>query len=329
MLDVAAPVLQSSVPGAVVDSVDVPLQLLTTVTAGAAGVVLGAAVPLPDALVQPSTVWVTEYAPALVTVMLGVAAPVLHSKVPAAVVDKVDDPQSLTTVTTGAAGVVFGAAVPLPDALVQPLTVWVTVYVPALVTVMLGVTAPVLHSSVPAAVVDNVDDPQLSATVTAGVAGVDLGAAVPLPDALVQPFTVWVTVYVPAVVTVMLDVEAPVLHSSVPAAVVDKVEVPLQLLTTVTAGAEGIVLGAAVPLPDALVQPLTVWVTVYVPALVTVMLEVAAPVLHSSVPLAVVDNVEDPQLSTTFTAGAAGVDLGAAVPLPDALVQPFTVWVTV
>jgi hypothetical protein len=120
-----------------------------------------------------------------------------------------------------------------------------------------------------------------------------------------------------------------VLHNSVPAAVVDKLDVPLQLLTTVTTGVAGGVLGAAIPLPDALVQPFTVWVTVYVPALVTVILGVTAPVLHNSVPAAVVDNVEDPQLSDMVTAGAAGVDLGAAVPLPDALVQPFTDWVTV
>jgi hypothetical protein len=59
------------------------------------------------------------------------------------------------------------------------------------------------------------------------------------------------------------------------------------------------------------------------------MLEVEAPVLHSSVPAAVVDKVDEPQLSDTVTAGADGVVLGAAVPLPDPLVQPFTVWVTV
>jgi hypothetical protein len=126
----------------------------------------------------------------------------------------------------------------------------------------------------------------------------------------------------------MLEVEAPVLHSSVPPAVVDKVDEPSQLLTTVTEGAAGIVLGAAVPLPDALVQPLAVWVTVYVPELLTVMLDVEAPVLHSSVPVAVVDKTDDPQSLTTVTTGVAGMVLGAAVPLPDALVQPLTVWVT-
>ena len=45
-------------------------------------------------------------------------------------------------------------------------------------------------------------------------------------------------------------------------AVVDKVDVPLQLSTTVTLGANGVVLGAAVPLPAGLVHPFTVAVTV-------------------------------------------------------------------
>ncbi len=54
--------------------------------------------------------------------------------------------------------------------------------------------APVFQSKVPDAVVDKVDDPQLLTTVTTGVAGVDFGAAVPLPAELVQPSTVCVTV---------------------------------------------------------------------------------------------------------------------------------------
>ena len=55
--------------------------------------------------------------------------------------------------------------------------------------------SPVLHKRSPVAFVDSVDVPlQLSCTVTTGVAGVDLGLAVPLPALLVQPFTVVVTV---------------------------------------------------------------------------------------------------------------------------------------
>jgi hypothetical protein len=60
----------------------------------------------------------------------------------------------------------------------------------------------------------------------------------------------------------MLDVVAPLLHNKVPGAVVDNVEVPSQLSTTVTDGAVGAVCGAAVPEPGRLVQPFTVVVTV-------------------------------------------------------------------
>ena len=66
------------------------------------------------------------------------------------------------------------------------------------------------------------------------------------------------------------------------------------------------------------------------PAVVTVIEFVVAPVLHSNEPVkpeAV--NTELPQLLTTDTDGAAGMGLGAAVPLPAVLVHPFTVCVTV
>lgn len=58
MLDVVSPVLHSRDPSAVVDRVDDSHSLLT-VTTGAGGTVLGAAVPLPGRLVHPSTVVVT------------------------------------------------------------------------------------------------------------------------------------------------------------------------------------------------------------------------------------------------------------------------------
>ena len=78
-------------------------------------------------------------------------------------------------------------------------------------------------------------------------------------------------------------------------------------MTTVTTGADGIDKGAAIPEPEALVHPPTVLVTVYVPAVVTVIDEVVAPVLHNNAPVAVVDNTELPQLLTTVTKGADGV----------------------
>jgi hypothetical protein len=139
----------------------------------------------------------------------------------------------------------------------------VTVYVPEAVTVIDEVVAPLLHNREPVkpdAV--NIELPQLSATLTVGAGGVVFGAAVPLPVAPVHPFTVCDTVYVPGSETVMEDEVAALFHSKEPVkAEAVNSELP-QLFITVTAGADGIVFGAAVPLPGELVQPLTVCVTV-------------------------------------------------------------------
>ena len=51
--------LHNNVPGALVDRVEVPLQLLTTVTTGVARGIFGTAVPVPGKLVHPSSVLVT------------------------------------------------------------------------------------------------------------------------------------------------------------------------------------------------------------------------------------------------------------------------------
>ena len=162
--------------------------------------------------------------------------------------------------------------------------------------------------------------------------GEGFGAAVPLPAGPVQPFIVCVTVYVPPVVTVIEAVVAPVLHNRDPVNDPAVNTLLLQLLVTVTVGAGTLPFnGAAVPLPAGLVQPFTVCLTVYVPGTVTVMDDVVAPVLHKSDPVnepAV--SVELPQLLATVTLGAGTFELpGAATPLPAALVQPFTAWVTV
>ncbi len=63
--------------------------------------------------------------------------------------------------------------------------------------------------------------------------------------------------------------------------------------------------------------------------MLTVIEEVVAPVLHNRLPVAVVESTAFPQLFTTVTVGAEGVDFGAAVPLPGALVHPLTFVVTV
>ena len=148
------------------------------------------------------------------------------------------------------------------------------------------------------------------------------------PAALVHPPTVLVTVYVPAVVTVIEAVFAPLLHNIVPPVGIDKIELP-QLFATVTAGVAGVAPGAAMPEPAALVHPLTVLVTVYVPAVVTVIEAVFAPLLHAIVPPVGIERIELPQLFTTVTAGVAGVATGAAMPEPAALVHPPNVLVTV
>jgi hypothetical protein len=69
---------------------------------------------------------------------------------------------------------------------------------------------------------------------------------------------------------------------------------------------------------------------VYVPAVGTIIVVAVAPVLHNKDPVKPeADKTELPQLLVTATAGLAGIALGAAIPEPAELLQPFTVCVTV
>ena len=107
----------------------------------------------------------------------------------------------------------------------------------------------------------------------------------PAPAKLVHPFTDWVTVYIPAVLTGIDGFVDPLFHNNVPVqpeAV--RVEVPSQFSTTDTVGT-GVILGAAVPEPGKLVHPLTDCVTEYTPALLTVIEAVVSAVLHVNVPV--------------------------------------------
>ena len=87
--------------------------------------------------------------------------------------------------------------------------------------------APLLHNKEPVkepAV--KVELPQLFTTDTVGAVTVEVnGAATPLREGLVQPFTVCVTVYVPAVLTVISEVVSVVLHAYVLAPVACRSEV--------------------------------------------------------------------------------------------------------
>jgi hypothetical protein len=187
----------------------------------------------------------------------------------------------------------------------------------------------VFHNNVPVKfdAVSNDVPSQLSVTVTVGAFGGLPGLATPLPDADVHPAPRdCVTVYVPAVVTVIEGVVSPVLHSSVPVKFdAVRVDVPSQLSVTVTVGAAGALPGFAIPLPAGDVHPAPRdWVTVYVPAVVTVIAGVVSPVLHSSVPAKfdAVNNDVPSQLSVTVTVGAFGALPGFATPLPAADVHP-------
>ena len=66
----------------------------------------------------------------------------------------------------------------------------------------------------------------------------------------------------PARVTDIEEVVAPVLHNNTPVAVVDNIEGTSQALITVTTGVGGVANGADGPVPAALGHPLTVWITV-------------------------------------------------------------------
>jgi hypothetical protein len=153
----------------------------------------------------------------------------------------VELPQASISFTNGAEATLIGAAVPEPAALIHPLPLFVvTVYAPPAVTVMEVVVAPVLHNNVPLAVVDKVELPQASISLTVGADGTLSGAAVPDPDALVQPLPlVVVTVYAPLAVTVIDVVVSPVLHNKLPLAVVDNVELPQASISSLTDGADG------------------------------------------------------------------------------------------
>ena len=125
---------------------------------------------------------------------------------------------------------------------------------------MVVAVAPVLHNKDPVKPeADKTELPQLLVTATAGLAGIALGAAIPEPAELMQPFTVWATVYVPFEVVVILSVVAPVFHKNVAAGSPVTVNNVLpQLLLTETDGAEGIGLAVNTAALEVTVPPLLV-----------------------------------------------------------------------
>lgn len=202
-----------------------------------------------------------------------------------------------------------------------------------------AVVSPVDHNKLVPEVV-NVDDPQLSTTVTTGVAGAAGSDNVSFNVFEVHPSSN-VIAYDPAVSPLIVygRVTTPLLPDEVPVHVTVPVPVPFTTMdpllfphddgfVNVPVVIVGATNGAAVPDPAILVHPPTVCVTVYNPGVVTVIEAVVSPVDHDKFVPEVV-KVEEPQLFTTVTTGVAGIANGFAVPVPGADVHPPTVCVTV
>jgi hypothetical protein len=112
---------------------------------------------------------------------------------------------------------VLGLAFTVSDVLavaVQPLAVTVTVYGPAVLTVLAAVVGPLLHAYVPPPLAVKVVLPPEHIVVVPVIPAVGNGFTVSVVLAVaVQPLVVTVTVYGPAVLTVLPAVVGPLLHA--------------------------------------------------------------------------------------------------------------------
>ncbi|WP_461141635.1 hypothetical protein, partial [Spirosoma pomorum] len=251
-------------------------------------------------VVQPlGAVKVTLYTAALLTVMEAVVAPVLQrtDPVPTAVSTAVGLAQlkvvlDVVILNDGA----FWSAVTLTlDEVVQPLgAVSVTLYTPALLTLIEAVVAPVLQRTdpVPTAVSTAVGLAQLKVVLDVVILkdGALWSAVTFTLDEVVQPLgAVKVTEYTFALLTVMEAVVAPVLQRTdpVPTAVSTAVGLAQLKVVELTLMVSDGALWSAVTLTlEEVVQPLgAVSVTLYTPALLTVIEAVVAPVLQRTLPL--------------------------------------------
>src|SRR5260221_655426 len=156
------------------------------------------------------------------------------------------------------------------------------------------VVAPVLHSKVvepvpPAGVAVSVEGRALAHTSGLFTVTVGFGLTVRVPEPEpVQPFvSVTVTLYVPAVLVLIVEVVAPVLHAK-PAAPVPPDGVAVNVVGSALAHTSGLFtvtvgFGLTVRVPDPEpVQPfVSVTVTENVPVVLLLIVEVVAPVLHA------------------------------------------------
>jgi len=307
---------------------------LSLVIIGALGVppvVIITAFELP--LVPQAVVQVAVYVPAVPTVMLLPVEPLLHLTVPPqplAVKVAFSTPHKLilSALMVGADGVpplvitnTFEVAL-VPQAFTQT-----AVYVPAVLTVIPGVVAFVLHFNVPVhpvAVNVAVSLPHrlnLSA-VTVGADGVAPVVIITAFEArLVPQLLIQTAVYVPATLTVILLPVAALLHFTVPpqpVAVSVAVSSPQRLvLLLVTTGGVGVVFFLiTTPALGSLSLQAFIHIAVYVPPTLTEILLVVAPVLHLIVPLhpiAVNVAFSVPQITFVLVATTGTVGVGAEV----------------
>jgi hypothetical protein len=191
-------------------------------------------------------------------------------------------------VTVGVAGVGFTTTVAVPIPEVQPPTVTVTLYVPAMAAVAAGrvgfcvalvnADGPVhaYVAPVTVGVVNEMVEPVHTGVdaVAVGVAGVGLTTTVAVPIPEVHPPTVTVTLYVPAIAAVaagrvgfcvvLVYADGPVQEYVAPVTVgvVNVIVEPLHTgVDAVTVGVAGVGFTTTVAVPAAEVHPPTVTVT--------------------------------------------------------------------
>ncbi len=159
--------------------------------------------------------------------MVDVVAPVLHANVfepvppPGVAVSDAELPAHASLLFTDTVGFGFAVNVPDPDPVQPFVSVTVTEYVPVVLGPIVEVVAPVLQENVAEPVpplgvaVSAAELPEHASLLFTETVGFGSDVRVPEPDP-VQPFvSVTVTEYVPAVLVLIVDVVAPVLHLNV------------------------------------------------------------------------------------------------------------------
>jgi hypothetical protein len=271
--------------------------------------------------------------------------------------------------TVGAVGGELMITFTVPALLVHPFTVTVNEYVPASAAVTPFTDGFCDEDANPFGPVHEYVAPVTAVVVrfrfapiqigllldAAGVAGIGFTTTAVVPKVPVQPFTVAVTEYVPALsaVTPLMDGfcvvelnEAGPVHVYVAPTMFDAVRFNVDPTHNgplfVAVGAAGVALITTATVPAALVQPFTVTVKLYVPAIASVAFarvgfcadEVYPPgPVHEYVAPAtgVVVNVSVVPVHTGLLlpgAGVPGIGLTTTVVVPKTLVQPLTVAVT-